>query len=205
MKTYVLKKTNAPLTVADPTWEKLPATELDFRWEDCYPSPYTTVARLCHSEEGITVRLETTEWPLRAARTVCNEQICEDSCMEFFFTPNEEEAPYLNIEINPFGVTHIGLGASRYDRRPVDITGEGLRIETLIRFGEGWMASYFLPYTFIDKYFSARTATWRANFYKCGDLTERKHFSVWNPVELPKPDYHRPEFFGTLVLSDEEV
>ncbi len=205
MKAYTIKKTAAPLSITDPKWEKIEATELDFRWADCFPSPYKTVARLCHSPEGVTVRLETTEWPLRAQRTVCNEQICEDSCMEFFFTPNEEQTLYINIEINPFGVTHIGLGESRYDRRLLDIAGEGLRIETLVRFGEGWMASYFIPYTFIDKYFPTRTGSWRANFYKCGDLTALKHFSVWNPVDLPKPDYHRPEFFGSLVLSEEEI
>ena len=205
MKTYIAKKTDAPLCLADPRWDAVTAAEQDFRWEDSFPSPYTTAFRLVHSPEGVTIRLETTEWPLRAMRTVCNEQICEDSCMEFFFTPNEEEKHYINIEINPFGVTHIGIGEGRHGRTLLDVSEEGLAIETAIRFGRGWTACVFVPYIFLDKHFAKHTATWRMNSYKCGDLTVAKHFSVWNPIELPKPDYHQPAFFGLLQLSEEAL
>ena len=201
MKEYIAAAVAAPLTAADPAWGSVPAAALDFRWADYFPSPFTTTAKLVHSPEGLTVRLETTEWPLRAMRTVCNEQICEDSCMEFFFIPNEVDAEYVNIEVNPFGVTHIGLGEGRHGRRLLDISEEGFSIETSIRFGKGWSATIFIPYTFIDRYFTAHTSVMRANFYKCGDLTVGKHFSVWSPIDLPKPDYHRPEFFGKITLA----
>ena len=202
MNTYTAKKTAAPLSLADPLWQEVAFAEHTFRWEDYSPSPYQSGFRVTHSPEGVTVRLECTEWPLRAVRTVCNEQICEDSCMEFFFTPNEEEGTYMNIEVNPLGVTHIGLGEGRHGRRLLDIGGEGVVIETAIRFGEGWVASIFIPYTFLDKHFASRTAAWRMNSYKCGDLTVIPHFAVWSPITVPKPDYHRPEFFGSLRLGD---
>ena len=201
MKEYIVRSVAAPLAAADPLWGSVAAAELNVRWADYCPSPYTTAARLVHSPEGLTVRLETTEWPLRAMRTVCNEQICEDSCMEFFLTPNLEDKRYINIEVNPFGVTHIGLGESRYNRTLLDIAGEGLRIETQITFEKGWVATIHIPYTFLDRYFGTHGNAMRANFYKCGDLTVTKHFQVWNPIELPKPDYHRPEFFGSLILE----
>ena len=38
------------------------------------------------------------------------------------------------------------------------------------------------------------------NFYKCADDTESKHYVSWSPVETEKPDFHRPEFFGELIL-----
>ena len=57
MKTYYAKKTEAPLTLADPRWEAVPAAEQDFRWEDCDPSPYKTAFRLVHSKVGVTIRL----------------------------------------------------------------------------------------------------------------------------------------------------
>ena len=41
----------------------------------------------------------------------------------------------------------------------------------------------------------------QANLYKCGDKTAVPHFLSWNPVEVPAPDFHRPEFFGTLILE----
>ena len=201
MKEYIAKGTAAPLASADAAWDAVPAAELDFCWAEHFPSPYTTTAKLTHSPEGLTVRLETNEWPLRACRTVCNEQICEDSCMEFFFIPNEVDKEYINIEVNPLGVTHIGLGEGRHGRRLLDISEEDFSIETAIRFGKGWSATVFIPYSFIERYYKTHTAKMRANFYKCGDLTTPVHYSVWSPIEVPAPDYHRPEFFGKITLQ----
>ena len=41
----------------------------------------------------------------------------------------------------------------------------------------------------------------RANFYKCGDKTAHPHYLSWSPIDTPKPDFHRPEFFGELILK----
>lgn len=43
--------------------------------------------------------------------------------------------------------------------------------------------------------------TMRGNFYKCADLTTVPHYLSWSPVGTPSPDFHRPEYFGTLVLD----
>lgn len=42
--------------------------------------------------------------------------------------------------------------------------------------------------------------TLRANFYKCADKTKRPHFLSWRPIDLPKPDFHCPQFFGEITL-----
>lgn len=201
MKEYVARSLAAVPTAADPVWETIPAVALDFVWENSFPSPYATFARLVHSPEGLTVRFETDEWPLRACHTVANEQICEDSCMEFFFTPNTEDVAYINIEVNPIGVPHVGIGTSRYDRRLLDVAEAGLRIETSVTYGRGWTITLHVPYTFIDRHFTSRGREMRANFYKCGDKTVRKHFSVWSPIGTEKSDYHQPSFFGKIVLE----
>ncbi len=201
MKEYIVKRMPAPLSSADSAWSTVPSVTLDYVWQDDCPSPYVTKAQLIHSPEGLTVRMETTEWPLRATHTVCNEEICEDSCMEFFLTPNLKDERYVNIEINPFGVTHVGLGEGRHNRTHLDISDEGLVIETAITFGKGWSVTFHVPYTFLDRYFGSHGAEMRANLYKCGDLTVTPHYSTWNPVIVPAPDYHRPEFFGSLILA----
>ena len=33
---------------------------------------------------------------------------------------------------------------------------------------------------------------------KCGDDLTVPHFLSWNPIKTEKPDFHRPEFFGTV-------
>lgn len=41
----------------------------------------------------------------------------------------------------------------------------------------------------------------RANFYKCADKTKKPHFVSWQPINLPSPNFHCPEFFGEIVLK----
>ena len=39
-----------------------------------------------------------------------------------------------------------------------------------------------------------------ANFYKCADKTKKPHFLSWQPISLPKPNFHCPAFFGEIVI-----
>ena len=59
----------------------------------------------------------------------------------------------------------------------------------------------FIPFSLIgiDKHHIPTSL--KANFYKCGDLTAHTHFLSWSPIDAPKPDFHRPDFFGTLELA----
>lgn len=36
----------------------------------------------------------------------------------------------------------------------------------------------------------------RVNFYKCGDELTQPHYLSWKNIVAPKPDFHRPDFFG---------
>lgn len=193
------------MTVNDERWERADVAKLDFVWKDSFPSPYTTEGRAVHCDAGITVLLTTTEWPVRACVSEYNSHVCDDSCMEFFFIPNLDDGKYMNFEVNPIGVLHLGYGEGRHGRELLDFEGKGVEIKTEVTSGRGWRAMIFIPYSFLDGYYTSHGKKMRGNFYKCGDQTVKKHFSVWNPVELPKPDYHRPEFFGSLILSDEQI
>ena len=41
----------------------------------------------------------------------------------------------------------------------------------------------------------------KGNFYKCGDHLSVPHFLSFAPIGVPKPDFHRPEFFCTLEFE----
>jgi hypothetical protein len=43
--------------------------------------------------------------------------------------------------------------------------------------------------------------TCRANFYKCGDDLPEPHFLSWNNIIADKPDFHLPQYFGTLTFE----
>ena len=205
MKKYIIKKVDSPMSITDERWNLVLAGELDQVWQDYYPSPYKTEFRLVHSDEGLTVKLSTTEWPLRVTCVSRNQEVCEDSCMEFFLTPNTNDADYFNIEITAIGISLVGIGPGRSPRKKLNIAGSGIEIQTLIHPEEGWELMFTLPYSYMKKFFGDIDTTMRANFYKIGNATARKHYSIWNKQELEMPDFHRPEFFGELQLSDELI
>ncbi len=39
------------------------------------------------------------------------------------------------------------------------------------------------------------------NLNKCASATSAPHYLSWNPIDTPTPDFHRPEFFGKIILD----
>ena len=69
---------------------------------------------------------------------------------------------------------------------------------------EGWELVLSIPLELVEKLWGvkANSGTWfRANFYSCGDETPLPHYASWNPVETESPDFHRPEFFGNVIIE----
>ncbi len=205
MNEYIAKKIDREMTVEDERWERVEKIPFTYTWDAYRPIPYATEAAMVHSDAGITVLLSTTEWPIRVTEMENGGRVCVDSCMEFFFTPNESEIKYMNFEINPAGTCHSNIGERRGERSHVSIEGKGVRVRTQISHGEGWKVLLFIPYSFIDEQYDKREGVFKANFYKCGDLTVKPHYATWNPILTETPDYHRPEFFGRVVLGEESV
>lgn len=205
MKEYIVKKVSSPLTLEDARWEKLEYVELSEKWENLFPTDYNTKARLAYSEDGLFLRMETEEWPIVVNTFEENDEVCLDSCMEFFLTPNTKDESYINIEANAHAVPLCGIGAQREGRNEIVCSKEGVVVKTMFQFKCGWILFEYIPFDFLKKHFTAIDKEMRANFYKCGDETGVEHYCVWNKVGTEEPDYHRPEYFGKLVLSDETV
>ncbi len=205
MNEYIAKRIDREMTVEDERWERVEKIPFTYTWDGYRPIPYATEAAMVHSEAGITVLLSTTEWPIRVTEMENGGRVCVDSCLEFFFTPNEREQKYINLEINPAGTLHFNIGEGRGSRSKVNFADKGVRVRTLICHSEGWKAMIFVPYSLIDALYGKHESVFRANFYKCGDLTVKPHYATWNPVLTETPDYHRPEYFGRVILSEEKV
>ena len=202
VKEYIAKKVDSRMTISDERWNMANEAVLDYVWEDHFPSPYITTAKMVHSDEGITVRLSTNDWPITVTAMNFNDAICIDSCMEFFFIPNMDDPDYINVEMNPAAIALTAKAPGRGGRPRLDIHGEDVKIESSVVGEEGWTVMAFISYDFLLKHYSHCDKIMRANFYKCGDKTVRRHYSAWNPVDTPAPDYHRPEFFGKIILED---
>ena len=200
MKQYTVARVSGA-----PDWAQIEAVSVDEHlW--LAPVPIAMTAQLCYDEARLYVRLCAREANIRAEHDAPMSMVCEDSCMEFFFTPDPDNLRYFNFEINPNGRTYIGLCRSNPDHvRLAPLDEDVLLQKRMQRTPDGWQACYRIPLDFIRLFFpdfSLRSgAVLRGNFYKCGDLTVQPHYIAWNRVDSPRPDFHLPEYFGLLTLA----
>ena len=178
-----------------------------FGWDQTGPFP-TVSGSITADDHQISVRFDTREAEIRAKFSNHNEDVYTDSCVEFFCAFYEDDPRYINIEINPIGTTHFGMGEGRHGR--VLQSAENVRalgVHTCVDRSEAsahWTAAITIPFAFIARLYGRETfskdSVLRCNFYKCGDKLLSPHWGSWKPVGSEHPDFHRPEFFGDVVL-----
>lgn len=183
-----------------PDWTRVPSASLEHqRW--LTPCAVAASAQACHDGERLFVRMEAQESPVRATLEGPLEQVCCDSCLEFFFAPDAGDGRYLNFEWNPLGTLFLGFGAGRPARvrQIVRDAGTLLDVKTFAT-DKGWGVEFAIPVSFIRLYFPQFALRGEAagNFYKCGDETPTPHYLAWAPLESAVPDFHRRSDFGTL-------
>ena len=182
-------------------------TRLDcLPWKKEYPYlPYTAVT-VSVWEEALRFSFLCDETPLCLSAVSYNEPVFRDSCVECFIMPfPEKDRRYLNFECSAAGVLYLGIGTERYDRRFLPQYGpEDFKVFANADRFLPWTVSFQLPFRVVREVYGItpqRGAHMRVNFQKCGNRGELDHYAVWNPIAVPEPDFHRPEFFGRLILG----
>lgn len=177
-------------------------------WPEQFPYAPLCGGRIARTEESLVVDFRVSGLDLRARNTRDNGTQWEDSCVEVFIQDPKGDV-YYNFEVNPLGKVLAASGASRDNRvkRPLR---EMRRILRTADFQKGmdfkggiwnWRVSLVIPFELIGVDPENLPEKLRANFYKCGDKTAHPHFLSWAPVGTHNPDFHRPEFFGELILK----
>jgi len=112
------------------------------------------------------------------------------------------------MEMNAKGTLLSFCGVGRENRTPlINLTGGKLPTVTPFATDEEWGIVAEIPFSILDAVYGIRAEqfvpgyTFRGNFYKCGDETEVAHYGSWNRVKTKTPDFHRPEYFGALVID----
>lgn len=145
-----------------------------------------------------------------ARKSETNQNIYEDSCVEFFAAPSDDG--YYNFEMNALGACLMGYGPSRNDRIRVnpDIVS---KIRRMSSFGDNpqmeettnvtWNLVVAIPFDvfYMHRITNLSGCQLKANFYKCGDKLSVPHYLSWNPIKTDKPDFHKPDYFGLLAFQ----
>ena len=179
-------------------------------WRETFPEKPEVTVEVSSDEEALTLKYHVTGEQLRAVTTEDQGPVWEDSCVEFFCqVPGDTH--YMNFECNCIGA----MVASRRKSRTEDVQplspAEMARIERQCSFPREafeekdglftWEVKLRIP---LDLIFRERKPEFplvlRANFYKCADKTKKPHFLSWRPIDLPKPNFHCPEFFGEVKI-----
>ncbi len=177
-------------------------------WPEAFPYAPLCGGRVARTRDALVVDFRVSGLDLRARNTADNGRQWEDSCVEVFIQ-DPDGAPYYNFEINALGKVLACSGPERHNRTPRPAE----EMEQILRFTqmeggpleqEGihtWRVGVVIPFRLLGIDLERLPRSIKANFYKCGDKTAHPHFLSWSPVETPKPDFHRPEFFGELILG----
>ena len=191
--------------LGEPDWSKVPTLEIaTHNWRP--QVDISARAQICYDEKGLHVHLRARETDIRAEVNTYLGSVCDDSCLEFFFRPEETDPRYFNIEINPLGFSFVGLC---YDRdqncRLAPDYEQDIFEKQINRLADGWELFYTIPVSFVRVFFPDFELTpgreLYANCFECGDLTEKEHYLSWNPIACENENFHRICDFGLMVLG----
>ena len=192
-------------------------------WPEAWPYKPSVGFRIWHTGDVLHLEYTVDEQSVRALEGRDGHDVYMDSCVEFFFQPDPADPHYYNFEFNAAGTMVVSWRTGRNDPEdaPAEVLAsvkrfvgktdgalvpsvEGSRATFAEKPAEGaWKLRADIPAAALWRSglrsFAGLHA--RGNFYKCGDGLAVPHFITFAPIDTPKPDYHRPEFFTEIVFE----
>jgi len=201
-----LEKIPALLDAAGVSFESVACD--NWSWSDRNPA---VKVRVAHASDFMILHFHVSDNELRAVETANDGRVWEDSCCEFFVSPEGNDF-YYNFECNCIGtlLLHGGPAGGERPSAPSDVYASVRRWSSLgtkpFEAHESvreWDLVELIPASalFAHKISSFDGLKMKGNFYKCGDLLPHPHFLSWAPIALPKPMFHCPQFFDTLEFA----
>lgn len=179
-------------------------------WPGQFPYAPLSAFSIAHSGTAIYIDFFTRCNYLRAENYTNLSPVADDSCVEFFVSPGRNNH-YWNFEFNCIGTINASHRSERH--HPTRLTDAELAsVRRCASCGtrpfkemEGifaWNLLCAIPLDLLGvKYTPGQPIEMTANFYKCAGKTSAPHFLTWNPVTSERPDFHRPQDFGTIILE----
>lgn len=172
-------------------------------WPDSYPYKPGVAFQIGYTADEVVLHFAVEENFVKAQYVRPNEAVFEDSCVEFFISFDQKNT-YYNIEFNVLGTGLIGYGPADKTQRnrlkaeqieQVSTASSVVQVDGKKR----WNMVMLIPLaTFQLEGKDLAGVKAHANFYKCGDMLPEPHFISWQPIHFPKPNFHKPEFFGEI-------
>jgi hypothetical protein len=203
----------------DPAWSSAqPLIVASFHPRSSNHRPRTE-ARLLHDGNAIAVMFRVEDRYIVARQSSYQSSTYEDSCVEFFVQP-KPGLGYFNFEFNAIGTLLLW-----YIDRPrredgsfehcTEVPHELARniavhasliepVQEEIAEPLVWTLSFRVSKSLFEHFVGPMPdlggQTWRANFYKCADLSSHPHWGAWAEIG-ERLDFHQPSRFGEIVFA----
>ncbi len=188
---------------AESTWDGATPVTFDTDWSGA-KTPVRTIVRFAWTKRALYMfwELDGAGVNVDASRPVKTERskLYEEDCVELFLAPDPaERTKYVELEVGPLGhfldvsvdkankKSDVGWSSQAEIATQVDRDGKRVTIEVAIRSPD--VVKALVP--------GARLPL---GLYRMEGKSPRL-FLAWSPTKTPKPDFHVPEAFGTLVLD----
>jgi hypothetical protein len=197
-------------------WDRIPALSVS-NFMGKIPSFKPEVfAKLMYDDENIYAIFIVKDRFVRCLTTIINGPVWKDSCVEFFFSPDAGlPNNYFNLEVNCGGTPLMHFNTfpdsgphilSAMDISSIEIAHSMPPVVDPELTGPViWTLEYRIPLATIRKYAfvsqPAKGVSWKANFYKIAENNSNPHYMTWSPVLNAEPNFHLPQFFGTLSFQ----
>lgn len=177
-------------------------------WSELYPYIPQVRFKLGYTQHALILQFDVEEEQLRGHHSEANENVWEDSCVEFFVSFDGCNT-YYNIEFNLIGSGLIGYGPAdktlrnRLSSAEIESVQSYSAIERRSGSDKRWSIIEVIPLTVFkfDKISALKGERIHGNFYKCGDHLKNPHFLSWNQIDNATPNFHLPQFFGELIFG----
>ena len=199
-----------------PEWKTAEAIKLKYFMGEIPSFQPIVNAKMMYGSNNLYIIFRVEDRYIRCVNRIYNSHVCEDSCVEFFFSPDSDSPEkYFNLEINCGGtplmrysiVPRKNFKVIEYeDLKQIEIAHSLPEIiDPEIKEAITWTLEYRIPLVILEKYseltYPKPGVVWKGNFYKIADKTSNVHYLTWSLVDQAKPDFHLPAYFGKLIFQ----
>ena len=179
-------------------------------WPGEFPYRPLTVITAAHSAKCLYIDVLVRCNYLRAVNYTDNSPVREDSCVAFYVAPRHDVDAYWAFEFNCVGTINAERCIRQKDFTPLPaeilssvrrFASVGKRPFQEIEGSFIWSVVVAIPLEIIGVEYDGKPVRMKGNFNKCAEATSQPHYLSWAPINTPFPDFHRPEFFGDIVLD----
>lgn len=219
---YTICRTACPIAVdgclGEPAWRAAQEVgPFQFPWYHGGERETTSV-RLLWDDQFLYAGYVVRDKHISARFTERDQPVYEDDCVELFTAPNPQRPEaYFNFEMNARAVLldqHHPHG--RFSGLDHEWNSHGVQVATQLHGtlnddrdeDARWTLEVAIPWSNfrgVAEHLPPQPGDqWRLNLNRCGGETNPQ-YSQWSPSVTEKPDFHRPETFGTVIFTSETL